>query len=209
MRAIVVATHGVLTRTTKPSWPDYADLAFADCKVEKRDYWAFPFPRINVWIKNRVHASALAAELELLAELGKPFHFIGHSNGTDVNLKTIKILAERGIATETAIFTGSILDHDVERSGIAELIDSKMLGRAYAYCSTSDLPLALPLKYPYRDLGRRGWTLNGKPYEEPRIRTRFFEGFGHGDYFAPEHRDETFRLMRIDMGLSNLPLAVD
>lgn len=201
VRAIVVAIHGVLTRTTEPSWPDHLNKFLADCKVERRDYFAFPFPRINVWLKNRIHARALAKELELLVPLGLPINFVGHSNGTDVMLKTIRLLAERRIKTNAAIFVGSIVDPDVERSGLRLLVHSGMLGRAISYSSMSDVPLRLPLKFPYRDLGRVGWRLKGKQYEEPKIFTRRFNGFGHGDYFAPEHRDRVFTLMRHDMGL--------
>ena len=201
-RAAVVAIHGILTSTTDKSWPDDLNEFLLDCKVERRDYFAGPLSVVNVFIRNGIHARALARELEPLSR-SLPLHFVGHSNGTDIALKTIKILASRGVRVETAIFTGSVLDPDVEKSGILKLIESRMLGRAYAYCSGADLPLRIPwlLKWPYKDLGVCGWKREGQPYEEIRIRTRQYPKYGHGGYFSTENREHVFNQMRLDMAL--------
>lgn len=203
--ALVVAIHGILTRTTAPSWPDHLDAFLRDVKVEKRDYVASPFAPWNVFVKNRRIAHGLADELALhypsLTREPPALHFVAHSNGCDIAMKTIQILAARGIRTETVILTGSVTDPDIYGSGVAQLVDAQMLGRAYAYCGDRDLPLRLPLKWPYRSLGREGWKLNGEAYEDVRIRTRWFLGFGHGSYFESEHRTATFTQFRSDFGL--------
>lgn len=202
VRAVVVAIHGILTRTTSPSWPDHLNAFLRDCKVERRDYWAWPFPRLNVFVRNRLASRSLAEELELLVtgEDALPLHFVAHSNGCDIALKTVRRLADRGIRTETVILTGSVTEPDVEKSGVAELVDSGMLGTAFAYCSADDVPLKVPLKWPYKSLGCEGWKLNGRSYEDPRIRTRWFAG-GHGAYFCVGRRKTVFAQMRSDLGL--------
>jgi len=208
VRAIVVATHGVMTKTTKRAWTDdFGEYLFGSnvpVWFEKKEFFAGLLSMWNVFVQNRRYARGLADEIEGLWRRHQvPLHFVGHSNGTHVNLLAIKILAERGVPTETMIATGSVLDPDIDKSGISKLICDGQLGRAFAYCSTGDIPLRIPwpFKWPYRDLGRRGWVRDGKPFVDPRIRSRFFDGFGHGDYFAEESRGETFRLMREDMGL--------
>lgn len=201
-RAVIAAVHGILTRNTIAQWPDHLRAAFLDCAVVTREYWAWPFPRLNVFVKNPIHARALAADLELVLPT-LPLHIVAHSNGCDVAVKTVQLLAAKGIRTETLILTGSVTDPDVHESGIWKLIASGMLGKAFAYISPTDGPLSVPsvLKWPYKDLGRVGWVRRGDSYQDLRIRTRIFPG-GHSGYFLPEQRAETFRLMRADMGLA-------
>lgn len=201
--ALVVAIHGILTRTTAPSWPDHLDAFLRDVKVEKRDYVASPIAPWNVFVKNRRIAHGLADELALhypsLTREPPALHFVAHSNGCDIAMKTVQILAARGIRTETVILTGSVTDPDIERSGIAKLILDEKLGKAFAYCSGRDLPLRLPLKWPYKNLGVTGWQSKGHLFDAPRIKTRRFPTFGHGDYFADANRMATFAQIRHDM----------
>jgi len=200
VRAVVVAIHGILTRTTSPSWPDQLDAFLLDCKVERRHYFAGPFPIFETFVWNRMRSRVLADQIAFLPSVF-PLHFVAHSNGCDIALKTIQLLAKRGRYVDTVILTGSVTDPDVKKSGVLKLVKSGALGRAYAYCGDRDLPLRLPFKWPYKDLGRRGWMLDGEPYEELRVRTRMYCGYGHGDYFATEHRNITFATMRADMNL--------
>lgn len=205
VRAIVVATHGIMTKTTRRAWTDdFRAFFFSDpsIAVEKKEYRAGLISIYNVFVRNRAYARGLADEIEQLLRIHEvPVHFVGHSNGTDINLGAIKILATRGFSTETMIATGSVLDPDIEKNGIAELIDSRRLGKAFAYCGDRDLPLKIaPWAWPYSNLGRVGWRYRGAPYEEPRITTRMFCGYGHGDFFAAEHQESTFRQMSEDMG---------
>ena len=200
VRAVVVALHGILTKGT--DWPDHLDGFLTDCKVIQRDYFAGFLPVVNSLWRNRSHAEGLADELEIFGN-SLPLHFVAHSNGCDIALRTIKLLADRGVRTETAIFAGSVTHPDVDVSGVRLLIRAGRLGRAFAYASLNDAPLKWsgPFKWPYRDLGRRGWMLNGKPFEHHRIQTRRFDSLGHCDYFTAANRDGVFRQMRADMGL--------
>lgn len=203
MKAVVIAVNGILTPTNAPSWPDYLDAFLEDCKVERRDYFAGPFPIWNVFVKNRYLAHELAAEITLVADRWPtlPINFVAHSNGSDIALKAINLLARQGLKVSTAILVGSVTDPDVERSGVRKLIHAGMLGRAFAYCGDRDRALGIPLKWPYRNLGICGWQLDGKSYIEPRITTRQFKGYGHSDYFVPWNREKTFAQMRADMEL--------
>jgi pimeloyl-ACP methyl ester carboxylesterase len=205
VNAIVVAAHGILTKTTDPSWVDDLDAYLRDCKVVKRRYFAGPFSIVNVFVRNRLIADALAEEIEVLwQQLKVPVYFVGHSNGTDVGRHLIGKLGERGIRTEAAIFTGSVLSPDVVDSGIAGLVISGYLGKAIAYCSKDDLPLRFArwLRWPYRDLGRCGWMYRGKSFKAPGFLTRQFDGFGHSGYFENSNRSKVFEQMRADLGLA-------
>jgi hypothetical protein len=230
-RPIIAAVNGILTRQTVVSWPD---LFHAWCRqtfpatsqpdVLKKEYFALPLPSFNVFFKNWLLARGLAAEIERLVkldpeELLPPIHFISHSNGTDIVLKTIKMLAKRGIRTNTAIFIGSVLRSDVTNNGILKLIGEEHLTKAFAYCSNSDRALLVPRVLPwcaYGTLGISGWTIAKQelptieagrmyalrarttPYD---VVTRRFDRYGHGDYFSKELINSTFRRAVADMGM--------
>lgn len=197
---LVVAIHGILTNQTEASWPDRLDAHLWDCKVLKREYAAGPFPIWNTFIKNHQLAAKLVAELALFGEYWQ-FHIVAHSNGCDVALKTAKQLAARGRRVETLILTGSITHPSVTKSGVLELVREDRIGRAFAYCSEGDLPLRLPFRWPYYDLGRRGWADVPDDLSD-RIVTRWFPGYGHGGYFGAENRGATFERFREDMGIA-------
>jgi hypothetical protein len=222
-RPIIAAVNGRLTRQTVVSWPD---LLHAWCRqtfpetsqpdVLKKEYFALPLPSFNVFLKNWLLARGLAAEIERLVkldpeELLPPIHFISHSNGTDIVLKTIKMLAKRGIRTNTTIFIGSVLRADLKRNGVLKLIGEGQLQAAFAYCSKRDGALAVPRLMPwcaYGHLGISGWTYNGEAVDSMRaahasadIVTRRFDRYGHGTYFDREVIHYTFRRALADMGL--------
>lgn len=153
----------------------------------------------------------------------RPIHFIAHSNGTDVALKTIKLLAARGIPTHTFIAVGSVLNPSIEKNGIAVLFHEGDLKRAVAYCSWNDRAIRiteLPILRrigAYSDLGRTGWTHRGdeipavrraadvrtayRTQDDGELVVRRFDDFDHGDYFNLINRDQTFGLFRKDLGL--------
>ncbi|MFZ2190447.1 MAG: hypothetical protein WAV48_06740, partial [Candidatus Magasanikiibacteriota bacterium] len=170
-------------------------------------YWTGPTPRLNVWWRNPRHARALFNEL--VAYRGvvanqRRITIVGHSNGCDIALRTAKLLAAAGITVTALILAASVTDPDVDKSGVLSLICSGRLRTAFAYASDHDVPLAIPamFKWPYSDLGRKGWMANGKPLEtDYTIVTRWFPGYGHGDYFSATNRDATFNLIAQDAGL--------
>lgn len=197
MRPLVVAIHGILTRTTSPSWPDDLDAALP-CKVMKRDYRALFISVFNVFVRNPRIAKGLAAEIALHRDVA--IHFVAHSNGCDIALRTAKELIARGIPVASLLLVSSVTDEDVERTGILRLVRSGMLGQAIAYSSRRDLPLRLPFKWPYRSLGIHGWLLRGKKFGSDKIFTRRFDVWGHGDFFSATNRATTFRFIKRDLG---------
>jgi hypothetical protein len=225
MRPIIAAIHGIMTRQTVASWVDRFDAwCYAQSTVSgqwaphvvKKEYIALPLPAFNVYAKNWFKARGLAAEIEGMVNAAghvlrgevRPedqprIHFVSHSNGTDIALKTIRMLARRGIKTESTIFVGSVLRAGIERNGVMRLIGEGSLQRAYAYCSWRDGALAVPRLLPicaYGHLGITGWTHGGVAIENmPELVTRRFDRFGHGDYFAPENITATFEQFRRDM----------
>ena len=173
---LVVAIHGILTGQTNASWPDRLDAAWSDSvKVLKKEYRAGPLPLFNTYVENRRLAKALCSELVLFRD--RELYFVSHSNGTDVALKTIKLLTGCGIKTAGAVFIGSVLDPDIQRSGIRELVDSGMLERAVAWSSEDDQVirraagfswyasriLSFGLLCGYGRLGSDGFQLAGQP----------------------------------------------
>lgn len=224
--ALIIAVHGILTRQTVADWPDHFDAwcerKGVPARVLKKEYLAGPFPLWNVLFRNRLLAKGLAAEIELfwqnfeLRNSKFEIHFVSHSNGTDIALKTIKLLARRGIATKTFIAVGSVLKSDTRKSGIAELLHEGDLGRAVAYSSDVDRAIGVGrFTLGYGDLGRRGFHVGGQKLTEflsaqsaksadilPPVYTRWFNTFGHGEYFWPEHRERTFQLFVQDCGVA-------
>jgi hypothetical protein len=223
-RPIIAAVHGILTRQAVASWPDIFQAwcrgQGIEADVIKKEYVALPLPSFNVFFKNWLLARGLAAEIEAMVaidqeadELAAPIHFISHSNGTDIVLKTIKMLARRGIRTGVAVFIGSVLRADMKRNGVLKLIGEGQLQGAFAYCSKRDGALAVPRMLPwcaYGHLGISGWTYNGEAVDSMRaahaeadIVTRRFDRYGHGTYFDREFIHSTFRRALADMGLRN------
>lgn len=223
---IVIAIHGILTRQFRVSWPDRFDAWCASnapsVRVLKKEYRAAPLPIWNTQLKNRWLARAIAAEVALFpAVADRKVNFVSHSNGTDIALKTIRLLAARGVVTDTFIAVGSILPTCLKASGVADLISDGALRRAVAYVSNTDRAVGvtrwpvLRRFTPYQDLGRRGWRLNGvalahtwrdgeqlfHPIGDGEVMTRRFDGYDHGTYFDPNIREQTFALFRKDLGL--------
>jgi len=233
MRPLLVAIHGILTSQTRADWPDrfdaWCEREGVNAHVLKKEYSAGPLPTWNVLVKNRRLAQGLAAEIELFYDnrlsqmkfsADEPkIHFVAHSNGTDVALKTVKLLAARGIPTSTIVLVGSVVEPDIIKNGIYDLMHEGDLDAAVAYASAKDSALGLESKLPwcaYKDLGRRGWMVNGEEIPavrantdvrtayrvgESRIITRRFDEFDHGTYFDDTHREQTFALFRKDCGL--------
>lgn len=212
-RPLLVAVHGILSGIKSPAWT--SDLAHwlwgrgSSFTVLQRHYIAGPFPWWNVFFKNRYLARHLARELRPFAEDGAELNFVAHSNGADIVLKAIRILARAGLKTNAAILVSGAVSSNVHRSGVLRLVESGHLGCAIAYCSEVDGVLNFPaiLQWPYGRLGRLGWRCHGKPFPErcphyaglgSRILCRWFAG-GHNGYFAPDLREKTFAQILEDL----------
>ena len=206
---ICAAIHGILTGQTRASWPDEFDawcvrqhgvqVRREEIHVLKKEYSAGPFPRLN-WIKNRRLAAGLVEEIFLLAEAGRnaraPIWFVAHSNGCVIALMAARMLIERGIRVDGMILTGAACESDVRRNGILRWVEFGQLGQAVALSSAEDGVVSLQgimrwVKWPYGDLGRVGWQINGKAYASAWIRTIWIVG-GHCGYFAPDRMAGTF-----------------
>jgi hypothetical protein len=227
---IIAATiHGILTGQVSASWPDEFDAWCSKheprVKVLKKEYKAGPFPRFNIFKNNRL-ARGLAAEIELF--MGTPLTpalspgereqnartsarhqvwLIAHSNGCVVALKTARLLIARGIRVAGLILVGAAVESDVHRNGVLEWIRQGQVGRAIACSSHQDgvvdcTGFKRVLKWPYGDLGRVGWQLEGEPLRSHRIYTLWFTG-GHSGYFHPLKIEETFFMFRSQMAEKN------
>lgn len=221
---IIIAINGILTGQSTLSWPDQFDAwcerAGVKAKVLKKEYLAGPFPLWNVHVKNRILAHGIAAEIDLLCgDEARDIHFVSHSNGTDIALKAVKLLAARDRKTKTLIVVGSVLPPDIAKTGVMDLIERRQLSRAVCYWSDCDLALRFGRhSFGYSELGRVGWKLQGVAVSEilryqPHMdllrsssgdcysRDFTSQGFGHGTYFHAAHFESTFNNFRKDMNL--------
>jgi hypothetical protein len=216
MRPLIIAIHGIYTGQTSASWPDkfdgYCERHDLAVSVRKKEYSAGFWSRKNLgWTNPRLARGLEAETLELLTNhaLGtvsdRPIHFLSHSNGTDIALRTIKLLAERNIITDTFIAIGSVLKPDIEKNGIADLLDDGRLRKAVAYCSTRDRAIGFASWFPgpYSGLGVKGWQVGGQAYESPSVRTHWRNEFGHGTWFEPAHIEQTFKTALHDFGIND------
>ena len=208
-RLLAVLTHGIMNKTTDPSWPDHFDAYLLDrhpgVKSIKQRYAAGPFPLWNVLWKNPSHAASLVEEIQVLMNPHDRICFVGHSNGTDVNLRAVKMLAGVGIKTDVMVLIGSVVGSDVQRSGILPLIESGALRKAVAYCSPLDSAVGLPLIGVYGRLGKTGFQWGGQDFATSSIFTRWFPGYEHSTYFSGtgtgSPRQDTFEKLWSDMKL--------
>ncbi len=217
-RPLVVLIHGILTGQTEPAWvhrfSEWLWKRGSSFECIKRCYSAGPFPMWNVWVKNWRLARALANELEPFAEDGGEINFVTHSNGADVAVKVMRLLAKRGHKVKTAIFVAGAISADLKRAGLYDLHKGGTLSRAFAYCSRSDLALRWRVTWPYGHLGRVGfrfdggndgyWTLHTRGEaetlagESAGFFTRWFRG-GHGGYWHPATELATFEQILADL----------
>jgi len=114
------------------------------------------------------------------------------------------------------------VESDVEKSGLADLIGGGHLGRAVAYSSPDDGVIRRELEWIpgfYGSLGSKGFHRDGKSTglriegyqpigdgsewgaEKFRYITRWFPGFGHGDYFSDTERRHCFECLLEDCGI--------
>jgi hypothetical protein len=195
---VIVAIHGILTGETSRTWPSRLKVWIwenrgGEFTVINREYKAGFLPPFNVFIRNKYFlAPALAEFIKPYAERGADISFVTHSNGADVGVRTISELGKLGFKARALIAIGAAIKSDIEKSGIAKLIDNGSLHHAVAYCSSSDNALKRALIWPYGHLGREGFTDYGRTYGDSAIATRWFPGFDHSTYFDPAHQDATF-----------------
>ncbi len=201
---LCVAIHGILTGQTRASWPDRLDAWMAErdpeIRILKKEYRAGPLPIWNCVFKNPRLAQSIVEEVELFVAgttHKTPIWFVAHSNGAVIALNAVKRLIARGIRVDGIILTGAACESDVTRNGVLQWVNDGWLGRAISYSSPEDGVLNMGglmryLKWPYGDLGRRGWTRNAGWFWTPGvIRTVWFCG-GHCIYFAPGYINDTF-----------------
>ncbi|MCC6356923.1 MAG: hypothetical protein IT577_23805 [Verrucomicrobiae bacterium] len=205
---IVCAIHGILTRVTAPSWCDAFDSWMWSrdprVRVVKREYVAAPVPMWNVWIKNRILARALCADvMALLSDHpGAIVHMLAHSNGACIALRAARMLSDAGAEMGALVLAGAACSEDADRSGALDLLGSGAARRLVAYCSTDDWVTYSRLIWPYGRLGFFGWRLRGAVYSQPgALETRWFAG-GHNGYFRDSTaRAHTFEAAARDMGI--------
>lgn len=217
----IIAIHGINTSLVNPAWPwsfaAYVDQTTIQARVETEHYKAGPYPRLNTLFVNPKLAKALANRVLLRRQLlgAAPVHIVAHSNGCVIAIDVAKRLAKSGLPVETLVLIAAAAHSDVRKNGLMELSASHMLGRAVAYMSPDDNVIKPLQTFPgaYGSLGARGWQLerlrygvevDGYSLSAPPFSsflTRRCDGFGHGDYFAPQWATQTYSTALTDMGL--------
>lgn len=220
----IVAINGIRTPTTEDSWPKRLVPALEAryaCSGEAHYYRTGPIAPWNFWVTNPRIAKVLASSIESrMEEIGiHPLSIVAHSNGTNIAVSLAGELWARGIRVETMVLIGSALHSDVDRNGLGKLISQGALRRAVAYISRDDLVVRRLQTIPgfYGSLGATGFERGGSwtgllvdGYQPLGLEwgtdkhcyvTRTFEGYGHSDYFAEEHRAATFACVARDLRL--------
>ena len=205
---LIVAIPGIRTPQTASAWQEHFS-AYIDEREDdggpriytlEKQYWAGTFPIINHFVINPFLARTLAKEIvsnylkpEFAWKVEAPdVSFIVHSNGADVAIQTIELLAKWGHGTRAAVFIAGAVNPDARANGINKLVADGMLGAVFAYSSESDQVLGkIPalLLWPYGRAGCEGFT---HVENAARVRMRWFEDFDHGTYFWPDHEQQTF-----------------
>jgi pimeloyl-ACP methyl ester carboxylesterase len=224
----IILINGIRTPTDHDSWPKrlgpYLESRYR-CTTEAYYYRTGPIAPWNIWVVNPRIAKVLASSIESrMNEIGiHPLYIVAHSNGTNIAIALAKELARREIRVETLILIGSALHSDTETSGLDALIGAGQVRRTVAYCSPDDLVVRRLQIVPgfYGSLGSRGFERAGKKIglqvvayqalgaewgtDRWRYVTRWFNTFGHSQYFAAESREKTFRCIAQDLQLSQYP----
>lgn len=226
---LLVAIHGIRTRRTSTSWPKHLAgwcAGVPSVQTEAIYYEAGPLPVWNNVFKNPRLARELVSRLETRRqyERGRKIHLIAHSNGGIIALSALRRLAALGIRVETLILTGAAVESDVKKSGLSQLIWDGHLGRAFAYSSPDDGVIRPALEWIpgfYGSLGSKGFQWDGSPtglrvegyqslserddWSAARFRfvTRWFDGYGHGEYFDEANRPRTFETILEDCGVAD------
>lgn len=213
---VIVLLHGILCGQTVPGWQDRFEQWLwrnaAGVHVIKRRYHAGPVPVWNVFFKNHYLAKKLTAELVPFCEDGAEIHFVCHSNGADVAVKTMKRLAGMGHVVKSAIFVAGAISADVGRSGLYDLWASGACTRFFSYSAPDDWVLRFPVVWPNGYLGRLGFRFGNRDWKEMRnlgpavpqsvwgggFYTRWFAG-GHNNYWRSANELRTFRQLWDDL----------
>ena len=242
----VTIIHGIHQGLTRADWThrfgNHLELRLPRVAIETESYQATAIAPWNLWVTNPIYARAHAARVQAFAAdydrasaadsgvfvggrserpRGVRTAIVAHSNGCDIAVKMARRLAALGISTESMILTGAAAESDVEKSGLADLVRTRWIGRVIAYCSEVDRVIGWTGRMPglYGGLGVQGWQRDGGPYglrvrgydaidngeewgrDRHRFVTRWFPDFSHGEWFSPGHREETFRCFAEDLGI--------
>ena len=168
-------------------------------------YFSLPLPWLN-WFGNRRKGKALANQIQLFAAnlaaggLGDPprIDLIGHSNGCCIIVDAVRRLAKRGVRVDTVVLIGAAVNASPERTGLLGLVRSGMLRQAIAWWSPQDgvVGMPAPLRWPYGNLGRTGWAIEGmEAWETVAFWNTKFPRHGHNGYWKPENIEESFELL--------------
>lgn len=214
---MITAIHGINTGLTDKSWnlqlQAYAVNQGWPATVQTEHYKAGPWPWWNTHVKNPRLAKAVFNRLMMLEERHS-IHIVAHSNGGDIALKAVKLLAKAGRRVDSLVLIGAAVESDIGKSGLLDLVTDDLLGKVVSYCSHLDTvvnKLEL-IKGNYGALGGKGFRLNlgfvgmilTGHEEDPGTKnfiTRWFDEFGHSGYFAPPTIRLTFETIKKDFGI--------
>lgn len=197
MRIVTAAVHVVVPGIHhNPSWPDgWTDRAvewthdlWPDCSGEKFEYFAsFIFRRFGQ--KDRaVNLAALLAK-----RANRRVILTGHSNGTDVIVRALKI----GVRADVVNLIAPACERDFWKSGLNAALRNGRVGKVNIWISEHDSPMKLA-RLSKRMLGWAGLGygtlgIDGPANIAPEVRHRVSiytkAGWGHGSYFEPENFD--------------------
>jgi hypothetical protein len=207
-----VLAHGILTRTTRASWPDelaawlHGTGAAGHVRVVSGWYYELPLPRL-AWWRNRRRAAALASRVlgHLAEEPGAEVVCVGHSNGCAIVHGLVRILLAAGHRVRAIVYSAAAVPARQAARDVRGWLEGGRLGWAQAWVSRRDRVLGLVrlvpgiLTWPWGHLGRTGW---GEPWYFGMSMWAEDEA-GHGGWWEEplvrEARERVARLCGIDV----------
>jgi Thioesterase domain len=168
--------HGILTRKSNPSWPQYGDAFFANrfpkVRTVNSRYYQLPFPRVAA-VKNSQRSRDLTRQIDtaarLLAEQAQEqpaISLVSHSNGAVLAMQVARSLIERGRPLQSLVLIAPATPTRSTSREVADWLSRGMLDYALLVRPSSDLVIGTIganwqtrlLAWPWGALGHDGWA---------------------------------------------------
>lgn len=181
VRPIVGLCHGILTRSTRASWPDeFSGLvngsrALLEPVVVASEYFGWPLPGLLTRWQNRRESYDLARRLSVQAyrahDRGEvpAISLAGHSNGALIALETARLLHDWGLRVDSIVLIAAAIPRRRATRWAKRLLAAGAVREVHAWVAGDD-PVLRPLgsvagvlAWPWGALGVAGWAGNCEP----------------------------------------------
>lgn len=159
--------------------------------AEKLEYFTAPFLTRRLLQKRR--AAKLRLKLQYYTNEDWNIILVGHSNGGDVILDTLK---DAGWPRIKAIhFIAGACEADFGENGLNDAMRTGRIGEVFVHIGERDIPLKLAgtllgMISGYGQLGRTG-PMRVHPGVDNRVHVKRYPEYGHSTFFSDENFEST------------------